>query len=50
MIGINKAVVLCNGNMKCNGNVVYAPIYMIMFIRNEERTPGVYKLDLSALQ
>ncbi len=47
---INKAVVLCNGNMKCNGNVVYAPIYMIMFIKNEERTPGVYKLDLSALQ
>jgi hypothetical protein len=30
--GIKEAVVFHNGNMKVKGKIIYAPIYMIVFI------------------
>lgn len=43
------AVVLSNGNVEIFGNITYAPIYMIMFIRPKESNIGVYKIDLTGL-
>ena len=34
--GIKKAYVLCNDNIKTNGSICYLPIYMTMFIRNDD--------------
>ncbi len=47
---IPKAYVLCHGNINVQGKVIYAPIYMLMFIRPQEIKNGIYKIDLSALQ
>ena len=33
---IKKAYVLCNDNIKTNGSICYLPIYMTMFIRNDD--------------
>lgn len=46
---IHKAVVLCNDNLFDDGNVLYAPVYMAMFIRREESAPLKYKVDLSGI-
>lgn len=46
---IRKAYVFCIGNMKKEGRVTYAPIYMIMFLRRDEKIPGLYKIDLTGL-
>lgn len=43
------AVVLSNGNVETDGDITYAPIYMIMFIQPKESNIGVYKIDLSGL-
>lgn len=43
------AVVLCNGNLEMAGDILYAPVYMVMFIRPEQTDIGVYRLDLSGL-
>ena len=34
---IKKAYVLCNDNIKTNGSICYLPIYMTMFIRNNDK-------------
>ncbi len=47
---INKAYVFCGGNLESKGRVVYAPIYMTMFLRKPDTGVGVYKPDLSGLQ
>lgn len=44
------AYVLCNGNMERKGKIVYAPVYMTMFIKPREITPGKYQIDISGLQ
>lgn len=44
-----EAIVLCNDNLSCDGKVVYAPVYMAMFIRNETPILLEYKVDLSGL-
>ena len=49
--GIEKAFVLCKGNIARSGNITYLPLYMTMFF---EPTPLpemlTYEVDLSALQ
>lgn len=44
-----EAVVLNNDNLKIRGKIIYAPIYMVMFLEKENRSPGFYKIDLSRL-
>lgn len=48
--GIDKAYVMCNGNMERKGKIVYAPIYMTMFISRPADDIGIYKIDLAGLQ
>ncbi len=46
--GIKEAFVFSNGNISMKGNIVYYPIYMIMFIDKElVQTPKLEKIDLS---
>ncbi len=48
--GIQKAIVLCNDNVNTRGNVMYAPIYMLMFIEKVKvEGSKIYKLDLGGL-
>lgn len=44
-----EAVVFNNENLKVSGKIIYAPIYMIMFIEKSDNTPVSYKVDLSML-
>lgn len=44
-----EAVVLNNDNLHMVGNIVYAPIYMTMFIEKNTAAPAFYKVDLSGL-
>ena len=46
---ISKGYVLCNDNVKKVGKITYLPIYMLMFIKNEQKLPTQYTLDLSGL-
>ncbi len=46
---IPRAVVLHNDNLEVKGKVIYAPVYMIMFIKNNTPPAGIYKVDLSGL-
>lgn len=47
---IKKAFVLSNDNVSQSGNIIYLPIYMIMFIDNTlENLPTLKALDLSDL-
>ena len=39
----------CNDNVKKVGKITYLPIYMLMFIKNEQKLPTQYTLDLSGL-
>ena len=49
--GIKQAVVLCNDNLQVKGQITYAPIYMLMFIRRTKNAePMIYKPDISAIQ
>ncbi len=44
---IQRAIVLCNENIKEKGNILYAPIYMLMFMHQREHAKeSVYKLVL----
>ncbi len=47
--GLKKAVVLTNDNVKVNGNIVYLPVYMAAFIKNDEMGSFIYKVDLTGL-
>lgn len=44
-----EAIVFYNGNLQQKGNILYAPIYMVMFLKKNNDTPGYYKIDLSGL-
>ncbi len=46
---IKEAVVLCNDNISEVNKVIYAPIYMTMFIHKEQTDPITFNLDLSGL-
>ncbi len=45
-----EAVVLCNDNLRVDGKVVYAPVYLAMFLEKGSATPSLYKVNLSGLQ
>lgn len=44
-----EAIVLNNDNLKTDGKLVYAPIYMVMFIEKSHAAPDFYQVDLSGL-
>lgn len=44
-----EAIVLNNDNLRKEGKLVYAPIYMVMFIQKTDDAPVYYKVDLSGL-
>lgn len=45
-----EAIVLNNDNLQVDDKVVYAPIYMVMFLERNNAAPTYYKVDLSMLQ
>ena len=47
---IPEAIILCNDNLSQSNKLIYAPIYMIMFMRHENDAPAEYKIDLSSIQ
>ena len=48
---INEAFVLSNYNVEVKGNLVYYPIYMLMFIQDDIiKMPKIEIEDLSALR
>ena len=48
---IPEAIVLCNNNVRVDGNVIYLPVYMTMFLhRMTVVDVGEYIPDISALQ
>lgn len=47
--GILEALVLSNANIEVKGNIVYAPVYMVMFLKKNNSAPAYYRPDLSAL-
>lgn len=47
---IPEALVLYNGNVKLKGKVLYAPIYMVAFIKRNESAPTHYSVDISDLR
>lgn len=46
---IPKAIVLCQGNVETDGNTIYLPIYMIMFIQKKQNEDTIVTFDLSGL-
>lgn len=44
-----EAIVFNNDNLHVDGRIVYAPIYMVMFLQRNNSAPSVYKVDLSGL-
>lgn len=44
-----EAIVFNNENLKVSGKIIYAPIYMIMFIEKSDNAPVSYRVDLSML-
>ena len=44
---INRAIVLCNENIQEEGNILYAPVYMTMFLHHRPAvTPLIYHPEL----
>ena len=47
---IKRAWVLCNNNLHTRGNIMYIPIYMLMFITKKTSLDAlIYKVDLTGL-
>ena len=44
-----EAVVFNNDNLRVDGKLMYAPIYMVMFLEKKNNAPSLYKVDLSGL-
>ena len=47
---LSEAVIFNNDNLRIEGKLVYAPIYIVMFLERREDAPAFYKVDLSGLQ
>ena len=45
-----EAIVFNNDNLRINGKIIYAPIYMVMFLEKNNAAPTHYKVDLTMLQ
>ncbi|MDR1518204.1 MAG: AAA family ATPase [Dysgonamonadaceae bacterium] len=46
---LNNAIVFCNDNLKVQGKILYAPIYMAMFLQKNTENPLIYKVNLTEL-
>ena len=46
---LNEAVVFNNDNLRIDDKIVYAPIYMVMFIEKRIEAPTFFKVDLSGI-
>lgn len=46
---LNEAVVFNNDNLRKEGKITYAPIYMTMFLKRNNTAPAYYKLDLTGI-
>lgn len=44
-----QAIVFNNDNLRVDGKMIYAPIYMVMFLERDNSAPTYYKVDLSGL-
>lgn len=44
-----KAIIFNNNNLRQEGRLIYAPIYMVMFLERRNDAPTYYKVDLSIL-
>ncbi len=44
-----EAIVFSNDNLRVDGKIVYAPVYMAMFLERNNTAPTFYKVDLSGL-
>ena len=44
-----EAVVFNNDNLRVIGKIVYAPVYMVMFLEKDNTAPTFYKVDISGL-
>lgn len=44
-----EAIVFNNDNLRVEGRVTYAPVYMVMFLRREFDAPTNYRVDISGL-
>ena len=42
---IQEAVVFCNDNVRAKDNVLYCPIYMLMFMQHEQTEDVIYKFQ-----
>ena len=47
---LSEAIVFNNDNLRVENNIVYAPIYMMMFLEKSNTAPAYYKVDLSGLK
>ncbi len=47
---LTEAIVLTNDNLRIDGKILYAPIYMTMFLQKQNTAPNYYKVDLSGLK
>lgn len=49
-LNLNRALIFNNSNLKVEGKLTYAPIYMAMFLKQEIKDEdSIYKIDLSEL-
>ena len=46
---IPEAYILNQNNIEIKDKLIYLPIYMLMFIENDEIKNPIYKLDLKGL-
>ncbi len=46
----SQTIVFNNYNLHTVGGIVYAPVYMVMFLAETESAPAYYKIDLSMLK
>lgn len=46
---LQEAIVFNNDNLSVKGRILYAPIYMIMFLQKKNDAPEYYKVDLTGL-
>lgn len=48
--GLQQAIVFGNDNLKSEGKILYAPIYMLMFLQQKITAPTYYKIDLRGIE
>ena len=47
--GIKRAYVLSGANVETEGKKIYLPVYMVMFLKNQDMGSLIYKIDLAGL-